>query len=462
MISIPDTSLLTRKHLILRVAIVAVAAAGAGWAVASGGWVLGLAILAALGLIALAFFGPFAILMVVFCIGPFVSGWVIDLGPGIPDLSVERVLLVFAVGVLGVNFLTGRQKIPSLGLEDVCLIAFVIWGFMSILIRQGHNLPSQLFDLGSYLLPLFAYAVARSTIVSKRQITVLMVAAVLLLLILCVVVPAEFLTGTSIVGARSEVVASAVRAQSFLRSAWEFGTVAGMLMGLSLYSLGSYMPKPVRILATLAILFGIAAIGLSFMRGAWLGALAVIAILLLQRRGLRVLGVLVLIFSVVLGILYFPTIVESDLWIGRVAETRNLLGRVLLLRQQWSLFLQNPLLGSGLGVVTSTTFEFSPVSIAISHNMYLGHLVTFGLPGCTYFAAIVLILVKSIDTFRRLSRERSIGKELIAAMWAAAAAFFISAATLETSLFIYINILFWIVLGALAAVRANLTIGRGE
>ena len=462
MIKVTNASRLSGRRLVLAAGGLALAAVGAGWIVATDGWVVGLVILASLVLVALAFVGPEGMLVLLVCAGPFMVGRMVDLGPGTPDISLERVLLLWAACVLVVQWLTRRRSLPVLGVEDGLLLAFLAWGLVSIFLWKPGNVAQQLLDFGTYLLPLVAYLVVKSTANRERALFALIVPAVPLLLIISLVVPGEWISGMSILGVDSQPVAGTVRSQSFFRSPWEFGTVAGMLMGLCLFSLGTYVARPLRRLTALAIGVGAVAISLSFMRAAWLGMLTVVGILAWQNRKLRGLVFLGLLVLVLLGVAYSAVLVQSHLWTDRIAHTGNVIGRMLLLQQQWSLFLRNPVFGIGLGGLASTTFEFSRDFATISHNMYMSHLIDFGLLGLTYLAAIFMILAKSVDTYRRLPRGKPVGKELVAALWAAVAVFLIAAATLETRLFMYVNVLLWVALGLLAAVRARVVVDRSE
>jgi O-antigen ligase len=421
---------------------------GVGW----GGWLIAAAVGAALVVAVLAGSGPFVILIVLLCTGPFLQGRFLDLTPGLPSIDIGRVLLPLAGVTLFVDWLARKKTPLRIELEDYLLLMFVGWGAALVLVQREGDLRFQLYDFSQYTLPLIGYAVVKSTVRTRKSLSVLMFAPVLLLLAVSSFAPIEALTGTSVYGVASERMGGVIRVQSTFGAAWEFGTVAGMLLALSVHSLSNGVSGTLRVLASLAVLLGSIAIILTFMRASWLALFAVMMITLWQIRRLRVPAVLAALPFLVLAVLLLPILAQSEVWSDRIAQDVTVLGREDLSQQQLALFARNPIVGSGLGNLTQTKYNLGIYFAAMSHNSYLSHLLSFGVIGLTYFAAVAVILAKSFGIYRRLPQSQFVGKELVAALWGAAAVYLIESASIEIIIFPFPCFLFWVIMGLLTVV----------
>lgn len=95
-------------------------------------------------------------------------------------------------------------------------------------------------------------------------------------------------------------------------------------------------------------------------------------------------------------------------------------------------------------------------TLNISHNSLLSILVDFGFLGLLYYAAIVIILLKAIASYKTFPQAGFMGRGLILSLIAAALAFLINSLTFEIRLFTFVSSFFWVTLGLMkTAIHLN-------
>ncbi len=444
----------------MAVALVLVVALLAGLGIAWGGWLVAVVLVVVLALGILVKQGPYVILLAWIALSPFTQGRVVYLGADVPDLSVDRVLLLLAALVVLSQVLAKVKTLRHPDAADVCLLVFLGWGIVSVLVWRPIQPIVQLGVLfQQYFLPAIMYWIVVQLVDSEVRFRQLLFMAMLTLIILSLPTPLEELMGVNLLGEPSELVAGVIRVRSFTRSAWELGTVAGILLALATHAL-SLKGEPGRArLGTAAVALGSIAIALTFMRASWLAMLAVFVLTGIVNPRFRRWTYVSVGVATLLVMFNWTTIMQTNVWLSRVSETNNVIGRVVILQQQWQLFTQSPLLGYGL----QETRFYSSTAIgggeSISHNMYMSTLLDFGLSGVFYFLAIAARVIKGVSAYHRLSPGVFMGRELVMALLAAVAVFLIEAATLETRVFASVNTLFWMTLGLLKVVEDA---GRGS
>ena len=439
--------------VVLPAVAVATMALVAGWAVGWGGWLIAVTLIAILAFGALVSRGPFTVLLIWMALSPFTQGRVLDLGAGIPDPSVDRVLLMLAATLVLVQVVTRTRSLRRIEAEEVCLLVFLGWGVVSVLFWRPLQRTTQLRQLfEEFFLPVMMYWIVLQVVTSEQQMDRLLSVALIALIVLSLPTLLEELTGVTLLGEVSQSRAGVVRVQSFTRAPWELGAVAGMLLALASPTLSLRGKSMRKWFGVLAVLVGSVAIFLTFIRTSWLAAIVVFLLIGTFTLRLRrwVYSVLVVATVVIFGSWF--TISGTEVWRLRITNFENIVRRQLVFRQQLKMFAQSPFLGHGLQAEPLLFYTFGGFE-SISHNMYMSLLIDFGLLGLFYLLAIALILKKSVSTYQRLPSGSLIGKELVVALWAAAAVFFIHALTLETRLFSSINTLFWMSMALLKALR---------
>jgi len=344
-------------------------------------------------------------------------------------------------------------------LQDVLIIAFTAWIVVSIPLYASPIDPPELLRilLQWYLLPFLAYFVTRNVVTSEAVLRRVLQVCLVIWVILALPTPVETLTGYTILGVPSEQVAGVYRVQSFLGSAWEFGTYGNMLLFLAFHSFLGGVGLWERRLGVLSLVVGLPAILLSFMRGSWLalaGGLLVVAVLSPNRQWRRIIVLAVAVFGL-LVLVNWSRLIQSDVWISRITESENIIARQITMQQLLDMFRIRPLLGWGIQNIMLVTQRGE----AVSHIAFLSTLVFFGLWGFVYLGSILVTLWQSISSYRRLPREQFVGKELTAILLGAATSFLVETITWDTNRVTSVNLLFWVVLGMIASIE-QLSEGR--
>ena len=441
-----------RVRLALPVLLAVLVAASLGWIAGMGIWILLPAVLVACVLAALVSRGPYALLLVWLASSTFVRTLVVDPGPGIPNLSVDRLLLLIAALLVCAQFVFTGRPLRHIGLESLCLVVFLGWAAVSVLVWRPIVLTTQFAVLlHEFILPFVTFWVVLQVVTSAKQIGRLLLVSTVVLILLSPPAAIEEITGVSILGETSQRAAGVVRVQSFTGASWELGAVAGMLLALSAHSLSIACGPRRWWLALGAVVLGTVAISLSFMRASWLALSMALLIMGTLNPRLRRFVFPALAVGVLIAIASWDRITSTEVWAIRVMDTRNVLSRYVVLRQQAQAFTQSPLLGHGLPLERDL-WQAMGGSYIISHNTFASSLVDFGLFGLLPFAAMGVILVRSVRAFPRLPSGTLAGKELVVALWAVAVVYLIHAFSLEIRPFTSITMLFWFSMGLLRIV----------
>lgn len=209
-------------------------------------------------------------------------------------------------------------------------------------------------------------------------------------------------------------------------------------------------------IALLVLACELAGIGLTFFRGAWIAAAAVLVLSLGLRpkRYARLVGLTALV--AVVGAVGFTQISDSSGLGNRIQDTRNISGRFATYTQGFKVFESSPLVGVGIAQfsVAQENLETSSIggvqAVATAHNSYLNVLGEQGILGFAPFLALTWAIWRLIRAFRLNARERS-DSLLGAAAAGAAIGYLIMSMELTTLLSATSNSFFAIVLGLVAA-----------
>jgi len=408
------------------------------------------------GILSIAFLiwqGPFFSFCIWLFVSPLTQGQTIDLGFGIPDLSVDRIFLLLMIMLVTSEVVSRRRRLVPLLFQDVLIIAFAVWIVVSIPFYASPVDPPELLRmlLQWYLLPFLAYFVTRNIVTSEAALRRVLQVFLVIWFILALPTLVETLTGYTILGVPSEQIAGVYRVQSFMRSAWEFGTYGNMLLFLAFHSFLGGVGFWQRRLGILSLAVGLLAVLTSFMRGSWLalaGGLFVIAVLSPNRQWRRIIVLTVAIFGL-LVLINWSSLPQSDVWVSRIIESENIIARQMGLQQLWDMFRARPLLGWGV----RETMLVAQRGEVVSHISFLSNLMHFGLWGFVYLGSVLVTLWQGIRIYRGLPRERFIGKELMAILLASATTFLIEAMTWDTNRVTSVSLLFWVVLGLIASIE---------
>lgn len=169
----------------------------------------------------------------------------------------------------------------------------------------------------------------------------------------------------------------------------------------------------------MCLLFIAAVFGLSFSRGAWLGGVAGVLILvfLCRRSGLFLLGLFVLSAAVFLPLMIHKRGVslladtEGSVNVVAALKKMNGMGRKAYWRDALRIIADQPLTGTGLNTYTQVIKKYTVKNQNYAHNCYLQMAAELGLPGVLaffWFAGTVIVFVRRSMKTIRTGSERAL------------------------------------------------------
>ena len=452
--------LIKREYVFLLIAAIAVGSLSARM-----GSVVVFAILGLCALVFTAYLSPMQLFLAWLFLSPFTQTQMISLGGSIPDITFDRLLFLLLLGKLGIQALNHKLSSVKFELEDGLLIAFLAWALFSILFWKPVDLSKQVVVLfQQFIYPIGFYWIVQQVVTREADLKRIFVTVTILLFILCVPVPFEAVTGITPLGGRAQNIDSVIRVQSFLRSAWEFGAVAALMLMYNLHPLTYPSGAKLKTISWLGLLLGVLGIVFCFLRGAWLAAFISVSLLFGLTKSLRKYLYLAAPAIALAAIIWGPALMASDVWAERIAGANNITGRLTISSQQIDSILQEPFLGNGLMPefvrynVKTLYYDkgFSYTQDIISHNTALSMFVDFGMFALLYFGAIGVILFKAMIHYKFFPPQSFVGRGLLLSLGGAALAFLVNALTFENRLFMFLGAFFWVTLGLIkVAIRLN-------
>ncbi len=147
------------------------------------------------------------------------------------------------------------------------------------------------------------------------------------------------------------------------------------------------------------------AILLTLSRSTWLGFIVGITVLLFYNKHLIKRILLTSIMGIFSILLFFGTDVIQT-FVSLSLRSSTILLRMEIMRRAWAYFLNNPLLGIGLGSFLELSAQFLAVK-KIIHNTYFWILVETGVVGFVLFAALLFKITKNLlVAINSIAREK--------------------------------------------------------
>lgn len=353
--------------------------------------------------------------------------WNIE-APGLPDLYLDRLGLVWLSLVFVVKFVAERKALRKPHLLDFFVLLHALY-----LLAQIISKDMQFFSIwvASVLIPLSAYFLAKNIIVTRRQIDGLIAVLFALSIYYNLTSVAEKFDLNWMIWPKFIVDASgefAGRSQGPFLQAPLFGTVMGMLLPVHLYYLARARRNWVRLLLGLNLLVGFAGLYFTYTRGSWLaGFMALAVTAALNRKAYMKFLVPVMVVAPIIAV-GFLGLAQDEFMKERVEDEDTIGSRVGTAVTVFRVWRDHPLFGvgffqyrnvredyiqavdvPGLPVIRYVQFRHNSI-----HDIYLGPLAEEGLVGtCMQIAIYVLILRAFMRKFFRRERADTASAQLL-------------------------------------------------
>lgn len=353
--------------------------------------------------------------------------WILSIGgfrflfairaPGLPDLYLDRMAIVWLVTVFVVKFVAEGRRLAGPYLLDILLLLNCLYILVGIYVRDMTVFHDWTM---SYLIPYLAYFFSKNLVRDLNQMRRLMWVLLALVTYYNITSIAEKFQLDALVWPKYILQSTMFKGRSGgpFEHAPLFGTVIGMLVPLHLYFIATVRNQFGRVLLYAGLAMGFAGVYFTYTRGSWLaGVVAVLtAVALGHRRYLKmVLPALVLVPVIAFSVLG----VSQDRFARERFENQDTLGsRLGTFVTATKVWRQNPAFGVGfnqyrkiiddyvepldlpvIGTITVRQFRDNP-----PHDIYVSFLAEAGFVGVALQGAIYLVILR---TFLRHYRRRS-------------------------------------------------------
>lgn len=391
----------------------------------------------------------------------------IPLPAGIPDITYERVMVLFCFGVMLLDgFVTKRRQLKFGWLTVFAGIYIGVQ--LSIRLRvmwSGGIGESDLHGLlNAVLVPIGMYLLTKNLLVSRSHLKWFLYALVIACLLICLTGLYEqavggrlFLVSTRLGGSELRYQWQDVpggRAAGALANPAIYGATLGMGILAGICCLSHVKRKLTRaaLVATIGVLlYGVFA---SYTRSAWLSVFTVLFVAQFLVSGLWKRTLPIFMLGLLLMVLMWDELSDSTFILQRAATIGTITKRLALIHLAWERFLERPFLGWGSGALNA--FSLRQVG-ETSHSIYLTFLVDGGLALFLSFSAVVgYILIRAIRVYG-MTEKSSLERNIVVAMMGSVLIFLLSGLALELRYFGYFNALFWICAGVIDRLGARCT-----
>ncbi len=336
--------------------------------------------------------------------------------PILPDLFLDRLLMIWLLGVFMVKFVAEGRRFRGPFTLDLVMAAFALYQLARIFIQDSIFLNPW---TQSTLIPYGAYFFTKNIITDRKRIHVLMVVFIILLFYYDVTAVAEKFHITWLIWPKTIIYN---KEHFFGRSVGPFiqaplfGTIIGMMLPMHLYFIARARNPMVKIFFMLAMGLGFAGLYFTYTRGSWLAgimALAAASAFSVRLYFRQLIPLMIIAPIVAVGFLGL----QQDTFMQERLENEDTLGsRVGTAVTALRIFRDHPILGvgyfhfrqaredyiepvdvPGLGTVRFTQFRHNHI-----HDIYLGPLAENGLVGFFLQGTIYFLIIREVFRKYRL------------------------------------------------------------
>ena len=381
----------------------------------------------------------------------------LDLGRGIPNITLNRIMTGVLLALLLAQLATRRRKMARPSAADVFLLAFC--GAMILAVPQstaGFTRAIQsMFDL--IITPIGLYFLARNLIVSKRDLRGIMIALSIIGCYLGLLATHEQLTGDVWFYPEDRSVyytASLRRVVGLLGNPAFIAVCIGMAIPWGWYLVLN--TRRHRLLYLFAVLSGMSGIFFCMNRSGWVGLLVSMIVMALFVRRFRPIFIMMLMAAVVVAALYWAWLITSPIVRERLTAEGPLEYRREAWNVAWQMIRDHPLFGVGYENYRSLYRQYSRWSVYLRaepspHNTYLWVQVTAGLVSLVPFVAFLAAIVfpaLGIYLRSRYDPLRAAEADLAGTFLASLAAILMPALVMDVLIGYYNNMVLFLIVGA--------------
>jgi hypothetical protein len=349
---------------------------------------------------------------------------VVDLGAGIPNLSVDRVVLALVTGLFLLQVLSGSKKLRTLNVWlNIFAIIFVGVYYLTFLDYHWSSSRVLQFLLDKWIFPILIYFLLSNLVTKEQNIDVILNLLIILGVCSAIYMLFEQITGhVWLTWGGPDPTKESFYDNTDLRitrglygTTSTYGNLFNLLIPIDLYYFLKARSPGKKIWYLLAFGLMLTGVFFTYKRSVWLGLLIAFLIIQFFYARFRWLFVAIVLVAALGMAASWDQIVSSEVVSERVTgadwETAN--GRTERWEAGMDYWRQNPLFGSGFRSYEQGRFEQV-------ENLYIHFLASGGLLLIVPFAFMFLIiLANSIRVYRQADHNKNIfvDKPLLPIFW---------------------------------------------
>lgn len=345
---------------------------------------------------------------------PILSNFVtVNMGAGIPDITINRIAASILFFVLVVQVATGAKKYQKVDVAEWLMVVIVLLMLPGIL--NGHRpiqAAQQIFD--SIITPFIVYTLARNLITSREQVRPLLWTIGIVTLYSASFGFYEHFTEHSLFTASGmlnwQETGIQDRIQGPFPSPSALGTVMVGGVVFFLYMFINDRRFMVRLFATVVLIIHSTTIFWSYRRSVWMGFATTIFFLTILEKRVRTIVLWVALFTVTFLALNWGPITESEVYQVRFANVRTVNDRWVIWLTSWEIIKNYPLFGCGFGnfglyydkfftFFGNTVTTSYAHNIASTHNSYIRWWVEGGPMVTLAYLALLGVFIKRLISY---------------------------------------------------------------
>ncbi len=380
----------------------------------------------------------------------------IDMGAGIPDLTLTRLVGGLLFAFLLAKIAAGRRKMTPWTRVDTLMILSAITLAISIpAYWRGPKAGLTLFADG-FVVPFFVYFIAKNLVTDRRAFVLTIGGLLLTGTFLASAAIHEQVTGQVIFwySERSFYYTRSLhRLAGVLGNPAFFGTVFAMIIPLLAWGMLEIKTRTRWLFAGGLALLTIGTY-FTYNRASYLGLIIGLLILAAYYPRFRMPFVPAAVGAAFLTIVRWQQVISHPVVTERLDASKPVLYRLGVFSSVGQIVSKSPLFGRGFDnfwpiyeteVLHHLTIGYAPLQ---PHNTFLWVLVSGGIIALLPFAGLFISIVWQSGQLYRSAPPRSAERMAVVACWAAFGAYLTQLLVADIAYFFYPNIVFYTIIGA--------------
>lgn len=386
--------------------------------------------------------------------------------PGLPDITVARLLLMFLMALIVLGMFWGKTPFKAPLLPDILVVLHTSYLLYNIMfIADGDHF--HLWYIYSFI-PAIAYFFAKQYFFAEHHIRNVLLSFVFLLIYFWWVSIAEHFRLTALVYPKAIMVNEGERWMGRSRGPFMqpalFGQIMGTYMLANLYFLTRDISQKYKLL--LWANFGLSVVGILFTytRGGWVATVAGMIVLGVLRPKFRKILAIMAITGVLIGGLGLINLADDEMLAERFTNEGTIEGRVGVFLATLKAVQQNPVFGVGFFMFRDDVAKYAqgayvPLFGYVKdignegsiHEMYVGRAAEEGLLGMgLYFGFVAAIAWQLVRRWRENPQGEWYNRDLLALLAAMTIVYLVGGLAIDFRYFCLVNVLPYFCAGLVA------------